>query len=184
VDLTRRAAEPEEPRRTDEHRRSKQETTMAAPTSSTGTRKDPLPSFVFKVTINGVDAPIAFFKSCGGLSYESDVQEMKQGGVNHTTHKLVGPSKWKNITLKMGFTADSAMLKWKDDWTKFAATGESFPGRKDGKIEQLDTQLNVVKTWNFKGGWPVKWELTEFDASKSELAIETLEIAHEGLTVG
>jgi phage tail-like protein len=39
-------------------------------------------------------------------------------------------------------------------------------------------------SWTFVRGWPVKWELSEFDASKNELAIETLEIAHEGLVVG
>jgi len=53
--------------------------------------------------------------------------------------------------------------------------------RTDGTIIQLDTALKVAAKWKFKRGWPCKWEISEFDASKSELAIETLEIAHEGL---
>jgi phage tail-like protein len=48
-------------------------------------------------------------------------------------------------------------------------------------ITQLDTALNAKAEWKFHRGVPVKWELSELDASKSELAIETLEIAHEGL---
>ena len=57
--------------------------------------------------------------------------------------------------------------------------------RVDGTIIQLDTTgLKPMATWNFVRGWPCKWEISEFDASKSELAIETLEIAHEGLRFG
>jgi len=54
--------------------------------------------------------------------------------------------------------------------------------RIDGTITQLDGSLKARATWTFTRGWPCKWEISEFDASKSELAIETLEIAHEGLT--
>ncbi len=49
-------------------------------------------------------------------------------------------------------------------------------------ITQLDTALKPKAQWTFSRGWPCKWEISEFDASKSELAIETLEIAHDGLT--
>ena len=55
---------------------------------------------------------------------------------------------------------------------------------KTGKIIQLDTALKDVAKWTFFNGWPAKWELSELDASKSELSIETLEIAHEGLKFG
>jgi len=54
--------------------------------------------------------------------------------------------------------------------------------RHSGKITQLDSALNPVCSWSFTGGFPVKWEISEFDASKNEVAIETLEIAHNGLT--
>src|SRR5690242_20362319 len=52
--------------------------------------------------------------------------------------------------------------------------------RTGGSIIQLDTALKPAATWNFVRGWPVKWEIGEFDASKSELAIENLEIADGG----
>jgi phage tail-like protein len=148
-------------------------------------RKDPLPAFLFKITISDLSqgSGTAFFKSVGGLSYETEPVELKEGGVNHMTHKLVGGAKWKNITLKRGFTADSAILQWKDDWQTWQETGEGeFPGRKTGTISQLDsTALKEVAQWSFEGAWPAKWELSEFDASKNEVSIETLEIAHSGL---
>ncbi len=54
--------------------------------------------------------------------------------------------------------------------------------RVSGTITQLDTALKPVCKWEWEAGWPCKWEMGELDASKNELSIETLEIAHEGLT--
>ena len=54
--------------------------------------------------------------------------------------------------------------------------------RRGGVITQMNTALKEIASWTFTRGWPCKWEIAEFDASKSELAIETLEIAHEGIT--
>jgi len=84
--------------------------------------------------------------------------------------------------LKQGFTKESSasgMLRWRKDWLQ--------PGggaRQDVVISQLDTALQAQVTWTCTRGWPVKWEISEFDASKNELSIETLEIAHEGIITG
>ena len=56
--------------------------------------------------------------------------------------------------------------------------------RSPATIIQLNTALKPMATWTFYRGWPCKWEIGEFDASKSELAIETLEIAHNGIEFG
>ena len=145
---------------------------------STAARKDPLPVFCFHVQLPGIGAE-AFFKSVSGLQYEAEVVPVREGGQNLTTFQLPGGVKWSNIVLKMGFTKDSAssgMLKWRKEWT--APRGGK---RIDGTITQLNTALQPKASWTFKRGWPVKWEISEFDAAKNELAIETLEIAHEGL---
>lgn len=138
-------------------------------------RKDPLPVFCFHVQLPGVGGE-AFFKSVSGLRYETEIVPVREGGQNLTTFNLIGAVKWSNIVLKQGFTKDSGMLRWRKEWTK--------PGggnRVDGTITQLDTALTAQCTWTFVRGWPTKWEMNELDASKNELAIETLEIAHEGL---
>ena len=139
-------------------------------------RKDPLPAFVFSVKIDGLGT--AFFKSAGGLSYEVEATPIKEGGVNDTTWQVPGSVKWKNITLKRGFTADSELLQWRNDWMSGKMS------RKNIVITQLDSALNEVAKWTAKDGFPMKWELSEYDASKNEVAIETLEIAHHGLTFG
>jgi phage tail-like protein len=153
--------------------------------NNTGKRRDPLPAFCFLVDlkISGDAAEQAFFKSVSGLSSEAEVVEVREGGVNDTTFKLVGPMKWKNLVFKQGFVALSAqqpssLLSWREKWMSGVAKNMV---RSTGKITMLDTALKEMATWTFYRGWPVKWEIGELDASKNELAIETLEIAHEGL---
>ncbi len=139
-------------------------------------RKDPLPVFCFKVQLLGDDL---FFKSVSGLRYETEVVPVREGGNNATTYQLYGATKWSNIVLKQGFTQSSGvngLLNWRESWIGQRGA------RKDGKIFALDTALQVQAVWSFYRAWPLKWEISEFDASKSELAIETLELAHEGIT--
>jgi len=143
-------------------------------------RKDPLPAFCFKVTVSiaGCSNGEAFFKSVGGISMETEVTEYRAGGVNASTYKLVGATKWKNIVLKRGFTASKELLDWREAWLKASGTKT----RATITIEQMDTDLKTSKyKWTFVEGWPVKWELSEYDAAKNEVAIETLEIAHHGI---
>jgi phage tail-like protein len=139
------------------------------------TRNDPLPVFCFKVTISTIGSE-AFFKSVGGLRYEMETVPVREGGQNATTFQLVGATKWSNIVLKRGFTKESRLIAWRQEWL----TGVG--ARSDGTITLLDTALNPKAEWKFFRGFPVKWEISELDASKSELAIETLEIAHEGIS--
>jgi len=149
--------------------------------SNPGNRKDPLPVFCFKIelSLSGGGGGEAFFKSASGIKYETEIVPVREGGANDTTFQLVGATKWSNIVLKQGYTGSSALLKWREEWIN-----GQMNRIKTGKIIQLDTALNPVAKWTFVRGWPCKWELSELDASKSELSIETLEIAHEGLQFG
>jgi phage tail-like protein len=140
-------------------------------------RKDPHPVFCFWVDIPKLKTDKAFFKSVSGLRYETEIVPVRAGGANDTTFNLVGATKWSPLVLKQGFVSGTKLLEWRQKWI----TGQEMT-RVDGSIIQLDTALNPVAQWDFKRGWPSKWEIGEFDASKSELAVETLEIAHDGLT--
>jgi phage tail-like protein len=137
-------------------------------------RRDPLPVFCFKIEISGMDA---FFKSVSGLKFETEAIPVREGGANDTTFMLVGATKWSPIVLKNGFTAGSSLMSWRKEWLSGSMS------RRDGTIIQMDTAMQPKQKWRFVRGWPTKWELGELDASKSELAIETLEITHEGIEV-
>jgi len=144
---------------------------------ATTVRKDPLPVFCFWVRFTDVpNVTDTYFKSVSGLRYESEVVPVRAGGANDTTFNLYGGMKWSPLVLKQGFTNGSALLQWREKWM----TGAEMT-RSGGMIIQLDTALKPAAAWKFKRGWPSKWEMSEFDASKNELSIETLEIVHEGL---
>jgi phage tail-like protein len=150
---------------------------MAKDSESAGVkRNDPLPVFCFKVTIANMGAE-AFFKSVSGLKYEMETIPVREGGMNSTTYQLIGGTKWSNIVLKRGFTKDSKLIAWRQSWL-----ADKFGKRASGTITLLDTALNPQAQWEFFNSFPVKWEVSEFDGAKSELAIETLELAHEGIS--
>ncbi|HUH02721.1 MAG TPA: phage tail protein [Kofleriaceae bacterium] len=152
-------------------------------TQPAASRNDPLTTFCFRVKFEGgpMSGSDLFFKSVGGLKYESEVVEYKEGGRNVTARRLVGPGKYPNLVLKKGFTGPPMiqLLAWRRMWLI------DDPGvplvRASGVVIQLNSKLESVCGWKFHNGWPCKWEGPDYDASKAELAIETLEIAHEGL---
>ncbi len=150
--------------------------------SNPGGRQDPLTAFCFSLQIAGiVESREAFFKSVSGLKSESEVVPYREGGLNSHTHQLVGAIKWPNLVLKRGFVANTGykLLEWRQTWVRDDPRVQLK--RLSGKIIQLDSQMKEVCSWTFYDGWPCKWEGPDFDASKTELAIETLEIAHSGL---
>ncbi len=148
---------------------------------SIGKRKDPLPAYCFQVSLQGIgpryDDATAFFRSVSGLKYEIEVTDYKEGGHHDCVRRLMGVAKWTNIVLEQGFTADISLVEWIETWIY----DKQKPKPIVGYIAQLDTRLKEVRKWKFSNAWPCKWELSKFDAGKSELSIATLELAHEGL---
>jgi phage tail-like protein len=148
----------------------------------------PLPAWRFYVEINGMTFP---FRSCSGLKIEQSVIDLEEGGFNGTTRKLVGKVKYPNIVLKQGLApGNSELHKLKmrfmndmpDPNASAANTRWKPPARFDGTITQVGPEGKEVK-WFFSGAWIVKWEGPDLDASKNEIAIETIEIAHNGLVM-
>jgi phage tail-like protein len=111
-----------------------------------------------------------------GLESETAVIEYRTGADNPTTvRKLPGLTKYPNIVLKRGLTRDLSLWNWRQS----VVNGKTE--RRSGSIILLDEARKVVLRWRFVEGWPVKWEGPGLNATANEVAIETLEIAHEGL---
>jgi phage tail-like protein len=146
--------------------------------AETGKRVDPYRNFNFLVEIDGITQ--ASFQECtGGLSSEIDVTEYREGGYSpehgNTVVKLPGLTKYANITLKWGITDSKDLF----DWHKKASIGTIE--RKNGSIILLNEAGEEAIRWNFFNGWPAKWKGPDFTAKSSDIAVETLEIAHEGI---
>lgn len=135
-------------------------------------RKAPFPSYYFEVQIQGQTYS---FKSVSGLKAETEVIEFREGGSNTTTHYLPGNTKYANIKLTRAFSGDRFLYDW------YLKTVTKQPLKVNGLITMFDNHGTRIAAWSFANGFPVKWEGPELDASGNEVAIESIEIAHEGL---
>src|SRR4029453_4543255 len=140
---------------------------------ATGQITDPYGSYNFHVEIDGIRR--AAFQQCSGFDSTVDVDEYREGGENTTVRKLPGITKYSNISLKWGMTDDRELY----DWHRRGVQG--VIERKNGSIVLLDRRGQEVARWNFVRAWPTKWDGADLDAEKSDAAIETLELAHEGV---
>lgn len=135
-------------------------------------RNDPYRNFNFVVEIDGIK--LAGFTDCSGFGASTDPIEYREGGKNTTTHKLPGQTKYTNIVLKWGLT-DSRDLY---DWYRDVVNGKIR--RAHGSIVVYDVDGITEKArWNFFDAWPTKWDGPDFSAKGNDVAIETLELAHE-----
>lgn len=139
---------------------------------ATSKRNDPYGRFNFLLEIDGVAT--AGFTEVSGLSTETSVIEYREGSDRSPTRKLPGITKYSNITLKRGITKDRSLWQWR----KTVMDGATQ--RKNGSVVLLDESRQEVARWNFHDAWPCKWEGSSLNAKSSEVAIETLELAHEG----
>jgi phage tail-like protein len=136
-------------------------------------RDDPYKAFNFLVEIDGIAR--AGFSEVSGLASETDVIEYRVGSESNTARKLPGLTKYANIVLRRGVTQDADLWNWR----KTVVDGNV--DRRNGSIILLDDDRTEVVRWNFFSGWISKWEGPALNASGNEVAIETIEIAHEGL---
>jgi phage tail-like protein len=140
-----------------------------------GSRNDPLASFNFIVTVENVRAG---FMEISGLTTETNIIEYREGDDIPTMSKQPGLAKYGNIVLKRGYTTDGKELY---AWRKSVLDGKTQ--RRAGTITLLDEARQPALTWEFTDGWPVKWDGPAFNAKNNDIAVEMIEVAHEGLTL-
>jgi phage tail-like protein len=145
-----------------------------------GQRNDPLGQFNFLLQIDGVNVA-AGFSEVSGLTHDTNVMEYREGSDNNhgvnTVRLLPGLIKQNRIVCKRGVIKDPSLWNWR----LTVLNGQTQ--RQSGSITLLDEGRNKVMSWSFHDGWPAKWEGPALNAKTSEVAIETLEIAHEGLVL-
>jgi phage tail-like protein len=138
----------------------------------TGDRKDPYAAFNFILDLDGITA---VFSEVTGVNTETDLIEYRTGESDITVTKIPGLKKFGNISLKRGMTQDLALWEWRK------TVLDGMTERKSGSITLLNEAREPVLRWNFREAWPTKWDAPGFNATGNEIAIETLEIACEGL---
>ena len=143
---------------------------------ATGDRNDPYRSFNFQLEIDNI--PTGAFSECSGLTAEGDAVDYREGtDLQPNVRKLVGLRKYANIVLKRGYTQDKSLWNWYNNI--FAG----IPDRRNVTIILLDEAHVPVLRWHAENAWVNKIEGPSFKASGNEIAIESVEIVHEGLTI-
>jgi len=139
-------------------------------------RDDPYTAFNFLVEIDGIS--VAAFCEVSGLASATEVIEYRVGSdKTSTVRKLPGLTSYANIVLKRGVTQDNQLWLWRK------AIEQGTPDRRSGSIVLLDDERNPVRRWHFTDGWITKFDGPDLNAKANDVAIETIEIAHEGLTI-
>jgi phage tail-like protein len=134
-------------------------------------------SSVLAITVSAIrNVALGGFSECNGLEMTMQPEEYREGGSNGAVLKFANRVTWSNITLKRGMLADTEL--W--DWHYSFAEGRGK--RRDGIIVLMNDLHLPVNIWSFTRGLPVKWTGPTMHASQNNVAIESLEIAHEGLS--
>lgn len=136
----------------------------------------PIPAFHFQIDWGGSNLG---FSEVSGLNIEQQVIEYRDGlSPEFSTIKMPGIRKYGNITLKRGvIKTDNDFYKWLN------TTKMNIVERRDLTISLLDEEHNPVMVWSVKNAWPTKIESPSLKADGNEVAIESIEVAHEGVTV-
>lgn len=143
-------------------------------TNLLGIRPDPYHAFNFLVEIEGILA--GGFSECSGLQVETEFLDYREGGVNEYVHRFAGPTKYPPLILKHGLTLIDGLWTWHQEVLK----GEFK--RQNGTIYLLDKKHIPVIWWDFKEAFPVKWTGPDLRADSNSIAVESIELAHRGLS--
>ncbi|MFK8015043.1 MAG: phage tail protein [Gammaproteobacteria bacterium] len=134
----------------------------------------PLTSFHFQVEWAGARLG---FTEVSGLDVEHDIIEYREGNSpSYTALKMPGLPKHGNVTLKRGIVlGDNEFF----DWLETIQLNQVE--RRDLTIQALNEQHDPVVVWRLRNAWPVALKSPRFRSTSSDVAIETLEVAHEGM---
>jgi len=142
---------------------------------------DPYAAYPFVVEIGGVSG--AAFTECTLPVLEVEVEEVKEGGFNSGTHLLPGRVKRGSMTLKRGLAKPDDLLKW------YSSIAQGSIERRAVSVVFYDSQPGggggpkEVMRWNLAGAYPHKWTGPALNTASNQVAIETLEISFESVTV-
>lgn len=135
--------------------------------------QDPYVGFNFLVELDNIAR--ASFQEVSGMDSTVDVTEHREGGWNITPRRYPGQTKHSNLVLKWGTAADTELHDWHRDVVKGKIS------RRNGSVVLLDRQGAEVARWDFVRAWPTRYAISGFNAESNDIAIETLELVHEGL---
>lgn len=138
-------------------------------------KQEAVPVFRFYLEIANVVE--AVFTEVSGLQLEMETQDIEEGGNNGFTRRIPGRVKVSNLTLKRGMTRSNEFIKW------FMGTVPGSVDRRNITLVLYDVKGAKIAAWHFEKAYPVKWVGPQFTSDGNSVAVETVELAHEGMKV-
>ena len=141
--------------------------------------KEPRTVSHFELKLGGHEV-VGVFRECSGMDSESEVTEHKAVDANGRpfVRKVVGATKWANITLKRGVDSNTKLWEWREKVVNEGPDG----ARVDGTISLLDYDGSAILTYKFLQGYPIKYGGVTLNAASNDVALEEVQICHEGLS--
>lgn len=140
-------------------------------------RSDPYAGFRFLVEIDSL--VVAGFSEVSGLELEMQPEDYPEGGVNRFTHKLPARFDQSNLVLRRGLTDSRELWDWIQGTVQSVENGSV--ARRNVRVIVLDSTGQESRGWEFLRAYPVKWSGPELSADQGSVAIESLELVHQGL---
>ena len=133
---------------------------------------EPYKNFNFVVELDGIS--VAGFLECTGLDSETGIIYYREGNDSNVVRKLPGLTEYSNIILSRGVTDSRELYEW-----RMKVINGNIE-RKNGSIVLLNDNREEVARWSFVNGWPCRMSGPALNALEDDIAIEELEICHEG----
>jgi phage tail-like protein len=138
-------------------------------------RNDPYRGFRFRVEFDHIQH--GGFSRVKGIVRETKVDPRREGGVNDFEHKLATQTTYGNLILERGL-ADEYLWSWHDDVVEGRITRRTITVALHNEADE------EVWRWLIERAFPVKWAGTDLDAGATQIVVESVELAHEGIRKG
>lgn len=139
-------------------------------------RRGPYRNSRFLLEISGIVK--AGFSECTIPDSTTQTTDYREGNERPTVRKLGGLTQYGNLTLRWGTTADSMELI---EWRRSVEQGQIDAARRSIAVVVLDEEGQAGARWEFRDAWPTKYDAPDLTATGNEVAIENMEIVHEGM---
>ncbi|MDF2986028.1 MAG: conserved hypothetical phage tail region protein [Eubacterium sp.] len=143
---------------------------------ATGKRIDPYRNFRFRVVIDGIQ--VAAFSDATIPDISTEAVEYREGTDSPHSRKLSGLTKFGNVTLKRGLTDSMELYNWR----KAVVQKGALNNRKSLSVILVDEEGNEKAQWDIVEAWPIKYDVSALSAKGNEVSVESIELAHEGVT--
>jgi len=138
-------------------------------------RKNPYKNYRFLVEIDGIVQ--AGFKEVTIPDSSQDPIDYREGNDQPTVRKIPGLIKYGNVSLKVGVTDSMELYNWR----KLVEDGKTDEYRRNMAIILINEQGDPTGRWEFSDAWPSKYDAPDLNATDNNIAIEAIDIVHEGM---